>query len=326
MRNKAKSSLLGRSNWCVVSDGSEITAAGYSHSSAMKGDWKFLFTCLLFASLLWLHDRNWGARGGCSGTVLRHLPLAQENPELEEFSSSVCPVSSCSIALQNVSGRKLMERRKKRLPYFPFSVWPPAARGETCRWLLPEVPVPCEVRGGSVGVNSGLGWLLILAEGLDQELPWCVMSCQGRCWFGRLLPFPVGLGTLMSTLSGGCLTCEALIHHPFVRQPLYPAVWKQCHFTTGRIHLMEFCSLVGSQALAGCRGASFRLYVLGEKHPQLAVAVCCCPSPGCSVSGQVVEVAADHRMPGAGCSVRLQRHSGSGGGAGRTEKLSFGQK
>lgn len=162
MRNKAKSSLLGRSNWCVVSDGSEITAAGYSHSSAMKGDWKFLFTCLLFASLLWLHDRNWGARGGCSGTVLRHLPLAQENPELEEFSSSVCPVPSCSIALQNVSGRKLMERRKKRLPYFPFSVWPPAARGETCQWLLPEVPVPCEVRGGSVGVNSGLGWLLIL--------------------------------------------------------------------------------------------------------------------------------------------------------------------
>lgn len=52
----------------------------------------------------------------------------------------------------------------------------------------------------------------------------------------------------------------------------------------------------------------------------------CSPASGCSVVGQAGEVAADHRMPRAGCSIRLQRHSRSGGGAGRIEKLSFGQK
>lgn len=107
MRDKAKSSLLGSSpgNWCMVSDGSEITAARYSHSSAMKGDSKFPFTCLL---TLWLHDRNWGAWGSCSGTMLTDLAPAQKPRKTQSWKNSapVCllSLSSCSVALQNASG------------------------------------------------------------------------------------------------------------------------------------------------------------------------------------------------------------------------------
>lgn len=134
---------------------------------------------------------------------------AQENPELEEFGSCV---SALSVLLQccpakcfriSCSVRELRERRKKRLScHFPFSVCLPAPGDETCQWLLPEVPVPCE--GWQRGLQQWLGVALTdtLAEGplADQELTHCVMSCQGKCWFGKLLPLPVGLGTFMSKL------------------------------------------------------------------------------------------------------------------------------
>lgn len=81
---------------------------------------------------------------------------------------------------------------------------------------------------------------------------------------------------------------------------------------------------MGSQALGGCRGGLLQaVCVWGEAS---SAGMCLCgssPTPGFSVSGEVAEVAVDHRMARAGCSVGLQRHSRSGRGAGRTEKSSL---
>lgn len=85
-----------------------------------------------------------------------------------------------------------------------------------------------------------------------------------------------------------------------------------------RIHLMEFCSLQG-RAISwwGTKPGGGFLQVVcawGEASSAGTWLCGCSPTPGFSVSGQVGEVAADHRMPRAGCSVGLQRHSRSGGG------------
>lgn len=218
MRDKAKSILLGSSsgNWCMASDGSEITAARYSHSSAMKGDCKFPFTCLL---TLWLHDRNRGKWGSCSGTMLMEKLIscseAQENPELEEFGSCVsvlsvllqcCPAKcfriSCSV-------RELRERRKKRLScHFPFSVCLPAPGDETCQWLLPEVPVPCE--GWQRGLQQWLGVALTdtLAEGPRPRADTLCYELSGKVLVWEVPATSSGLGDIYEqAASGGCFTC-----------------------------------------------------------------------------------------------------------------------
>lgn len=191
VRDKAKSSLLGISpgSRCMVSDGSEITAAGYNHSSAMK-DWKFPFTCLL---VLWLHDRNWEREMAAVGQCwVKNLPPAQNSAPL-----CLLSLSSCSIALQNVSvvlWKNWWREGKGGFLVISLSLFyhqqleVKLASGCSQRCLFP-------VRGGSVGVSSGLGWLWHPCRGMTH----CVISCQGRCWSGKFLPVQWAWGHLWTS-------------------------------------------------------------------------------------------------------------------------------
>lgn len=228
MREKARSGLLGSSpgSWCMVSDGCEITAARHSHSSAVKGDWKFPLASPL---PLWLHDRNWGAWGGCSGTVLtEELPSRSEARETQSYKNlaPLClfSLSSCSIALQNVSvalwGNWWREGKRGCL-VISLSLL-------DCQQLEVNLASGCSqrclspVRGGTVGVNRGLGWLWLtsLQRGLDQELCYELL---GKVWEAPATSSGHG-DSYEQAVSGGSFTHEALIHHPFVRQHLCPAV------------------------------------------------------------------------------------------------------
>lgn len=88
-----------------------------------------------------------------------------------------------------------MERRKRRLScHFPFSVLPPAAGGETCQWLLPEVPIPCE--GGQCGCQQ---WLGVALTPLQRDDTLCY-QLSGKVLVWEVPASSVGLGTFMNKL------------------------------------------------------------------------------------------------------------------------------
>lgn len=170
--------------------------------------------------------RNWGVRDGCSGAMLTRKPcLAQklrEKPEPKELNSCMCvlciPFQYCSAKCFRIrcSVRYLMEREgdrregRKLLCHFPFSVCPPAPRGETCVYLLPQVL--CSARHGSTGYSSGSGWLWLMPMQRRPRLVLmcCVMSSQRWWCIGELLPLQWIWGHWMKRgrASSGCVTCS----------------------------------------------------------------------------------------------------------------------
>lgn len=177
--------------------------------------------------------------------------------------------------------RELMERRKERLSCISLSLFDPQqlevnlASGCSQRCLSP-------VRGGSVGVNTGSDWhftegpwpravLWAVREGVDLgsschfEWAWGHLWASCEWWLLHLLGF-----NSPSLCKAASLSC-CLIAIPTL-------LWAE--FTWWSFILCkEEPSLGGEPSPGRMQGrGSFRLQVLGEKHPQL-VGVCVAAVP-----------------------------------------------
>lgn len=97
-----------------------------------------------------------------------------------------------------------MERRKKgKDKKTSFSVCLPAPGGESCQWLLPEVPIPCE------GLQQWFGVALtdILAEGPRPRADTLKYGLSGKVLVWKAPTTSSGLGdTYKQAASGSCFT------------------------------------------------------------------------------------------------------------------------
>lgn len=225
------------------SDGSEIIAARCSHCSAVKGDCKFPFTCLL---PLWLCDRSPSEELG-SARWLQWGNAIQETWSCSEalgetragraqflYVPSLCPllVLLCRMFQDQVFSKRFdgESRTEASLP-FPLFCSPPAPRGETCLQVLAEVLSPA--RGGGVGCRSGSGWLQLIPTQREPR-PSAHVLCYEQSGVVLVWGPPAtssGLGNIderkeagQDAASHSCFTCWALIHLPFVRQHLCSAI------------------------------------------------------------------------------------------------------